>query len=344
MRPSKNNPATLSDLAALVGGEITGDSSIVISGVNTIEAAGSGDLSFVANKKYAQFITKTRAAALVLDFETPCDHLPALRHTNPYLAFARIIDILFPVERQVLPGINPSSLIDATASVADSAGIGPLCDLQAGVTIGENCQLISGIFVGRHSTIGDNCLIYPGVHILAGSRIGNNVIIHPGVVVGSDGYGYAEEGGGIVRKIQHRGWVEIDDHVEIGSNTTIDKGMLGPTRIGEGTKIDNLCQIAHNVQIGKHCRIISQVGISGSTKLGDFVILAGQAGVIGHLHLADGAIVAAQSGVAKDIEPGKMVLGSPARDIMEAKRIEASMSRLPELLKRVRALEKKQGE
>lgn len=333
---------TLADLAARVGAEVSGDGTTGITGVNTIEAADMGDLSFVANKKYAQFIPKTRASALVLDFETPCDRLPAIRHANPYLTFARIIDILFPVERQVAPGVHQSCQIDPTASIATGAGIGPLCDLQAGVTVGENSQLISSVFVGHHATIGANCLIYPGVRILAGSRLGDNVILHPGVVVGSDGYGYAEEGGGVVRKIQHRGWVEIDDNVEIGSNTTIDKGMLGPTRIGEGTKIDNLCQIAHNVQIGKHCRIISQVGISGSTRLGDFVILAGQAGVIGHLQLGDGAIVAAQSGVAKDIEPGKMVLGSPARDIMEAKRIEASVSRLPELLKRVRALEKKQ--
>ena len=331
----------MADLAAQVGAEISGDGSIIVSGVNTIEAAGDGDLSFVANKKYAQFISKTRASALVLDFETPCESLPAIRHANPYLTFARIIDLLFPIERTVPPGVHPSAQIETTASVADSAGIGPLCDVQAGVSIGKNSELISGVFVGPRSTIGENCLIYPGVQILAGTRIGNNVILHPGVVLGSDGYGYAEEGGGIVRKIQHRGWVEIADDVEIGSNTTIDKGMLGPTRIGEGTKIDNLCQIAHNVQIGKHCRIVSQVGISGSTKLGNFVILAGQAGIIGHLHLKDGAIVAAQSGVAKDIEPGKMVLGSPARDIMEAKRIEASVSRLPELLKRVRALEKK---
>ena len=341
MRQSKNKRVTLADLAAQVGAEITGDGAVVISGVNTIEAAGDGELSFVANKKYAQFITKTRASALVLDFETPCDHLPGLRHANPYLTFARIIDILFPIERTVPPGVHASARIDPEASIAASAGIGPLCDIQTGVSIGENSQLVSGVFVGRHSTIGKNCLIYPGVRILAGTRIGNDVILHPGVVLGSDGYGYAEEGGGIVKKIQHRGWVEIDDNVEIGANTTIDRGMLGPTRVGEGTKVDNLCQIAHNVQIGKHCRIISQVGISGSTKLGNFVILAGQAGIIGHLHLKDGAIVAAQSGVAKDIEPGKMVLGSPARDVMEAKRIEASVPRLPELLKRVRALEKK---
>lgn len=341
MKRSKSNSFTLAELATHVGGTIDGDGTVVISGVNTIEAAGDGDLSFVANKKYQQFIAGTGASALVLDVSTPCDRIPALRHDNPYLTFARIIDLIYPPERQVPPGIDASAVVSSEATISGTAGIGPLCSVLAGATIGENTQLTSGVFIGENVTVGNNCLFHPGVRILRNSIIGDNVILHPGVVIGSDGFGYAENPDGPRKKIQHVGWVELENDVEIGSNTTVDRGALGPTRIGEGTKIDNLCQIAHNVQIGKECLIISQVGISGSTKLGDGVIVAGQAGIIGHLNIGDKAIVAAQSGVAKDIPPGTMVLGSPARDMMDSKRIEASLPRLPELLKRVRALEKK---
>ena len=341
MRRSKNNSFTLAELADRVGGTVEGDGKVVISGVNTIETAGDGELSFVANKKYAQFIAGTGASALVLDLQTPCDRLPVLRHANPYLTFARIIDLIYPPERRVAPGVDASAVVSSETTISSTAGIGPLCSVLAGATIGENTQLISNVFVGESVTVGKNCLFHPGVQVLRNTVIGDNVILHPGVVIGSDGFGYAENPDGPRKKIQHIGWVEIDNDVEIGSNTTVDRGALGPTRIGEGTKIDNLCQIAHNVQIGKQCLIVSQVGISGSTKLGDGVIVAGQAGIIGHLTIGDHAIVAAQSGVAKDIPPGTMVLGSPARDMMESKRIEAALSRLPDLLKRVRELERK---
>ncbi|HEX2897616.1 MAG TPA: UDP-3-O-(3-hydroxymyristoyl)glucosamine N-acyltransferase, partial [candidate division Zixibacteria bacterium] len=185
-------------------------------------------------------------------------------------------------------------------------------------------------------------LVYPGVMIMNDSQIGQNAIIHSSTVVGSDGFGFVPTKEGI-KKIQQIGWVEIGNDVEIGSNVSIDRGALGPTRIGDGTKIDNLVQIAHNVQIGKNCLIVSQVGISGSTKLGNNVVLAGQVGIIGHIEIGDGSMVGAQSGVAKSIPPGKTYFGYPAREIMETKRIEASLSRLPELLKRVRELEKKLG-
>jgi len=341
LRRSKSNSYSLSELAAEVDGTVEGDGSVMISGVNTIEDAGPGELSFVANKKYAQFIAETRAVALVLDLQTACDRLPVIRHANPYLAFARIIDLVYPVERQVAPGVDPSAAVSTEASVSTTAGIGPQCSILAEASIGENSQLVAGVFVGQNTKIGKNCLIHPGVQILSNSVIGDNVILQAGVVIGSDGFGYADRPEGPRKKIQQIGWVEIESDVEIGANTTVDRGALGPTRIGAGTKIDNLCQIAHNVQIGKHCLIISQVGISGSTKLGDGVILAGQAGIIGHLNIGDKAIVAAQSGVAKDIPPGTMVLGSPARDMMTSKKIEASLPRLPDLLKRVKALEKK---
>jgi UDP-3-O-[3-hydroxymyristoyl] glucosamine N-acyltransferase len=209
--------------------------------------------------------------------------------------------------------------------------------------IGRNCQLVSSVYVGRNVTIGDNCLIYPGARILDGTVIGSNVSIHSSTVIGSDGFGYAESPTGL-KKIKQVGWVEIEDDVEIGSNCSVDRGALGPTRIGRGSKIDNLVQIAHNVEIGQHCIIVAQVGISGSTKLGNGVILAGQVGLVGHIELGDGVKVGAQSGVNHSIEAGKMVFGYPAREIMQSKRIEASLSRLPDLFKRVRRLEDKARE
>jgi UDP-3-O-[3-hydroxymyristoyl] glucosamine N-acyltransferase len=196
------------------------------------------------------------------------------------------------------------------------------------------------VFIGENVTVGDNCLFYPGVKIMADCKIGDNVILHPGVVIGSDGFGYAWSGTEH-KKIQQIGWVEIDDDVEIGSNTTVDRGALGPTRIGRGTKIDNLVQVAHNVEIGAYSIVVSQVGISGSTKVGNGVIIAGQAGLIGHLEIGDKAIIGAQAGVSKSVPPGKAVLGSPARDIMEEKRITTIQKRLPELLKRIKNLEDK---
>lgn len=333
---------TLADLADRVGARVDGDGSVAVHSVNTITDAGPGQLSFVHNKKYRKFIPETRASALVLDLETDSSGRPALRHPNPYLTFARIIDILHPVARIVPAGIHGSAVVDGSAAVDGNAGIGPLCVVEAGARIGAGTQLVSSVHVGPQTTIGENCVLHPGVRILHRCTIGNNVILHPGVVIGSDGFGFAPDEGGI-HKIQHVGSVVIEDDVEIGANTTVDRGMLGATRIGRGTKIDNLVQIAHNVQIGMFCFVAGQAGISGSTKIGNGVILAGQVGLIGHIELGDKVTVAAQSGVTKDVEPGTVVFGSPAREFMQAKRIEASLSRLPEFARRLAALEKKVG-
>jgi len=297
----------------------------------------------VSNQSYTKYLNTTKASAVVLDPDTVFDRLPVLRHTNPYLTFARIIDFFYPEKRLVDPGIDASSVVDDSATIHPDTGIGPLCTIGSSSRIDSGCQLISNIGIGRNVILGKGCLLYPGVCILDDCKVGNNVIIHAGTVIGSDGFGFAKSDSGL-RKIKQIGWVEIGDDVEIGSNSSVDRGAIGPTRIGAGTKIDNLVQIAHNVQNGRHCIIVSQVGISGSAKIGDGVILAGQAGIVGHLEIGDGAIVAAQSGVPRSVEPGKTVLGSPARDIGEARRIEASLSRLPDLFKRVRKLEKKQSE
>ncbi len=338
---SKNKPTfTLAEIAAKVGGTIDGDDSVLISGVAPIESAGQGAITFVANKRYARFLETTGASAVVLDMATEHATKPVLRHKNPYFAFARIVDLFHPNERRLVPGCHPTTIIENDVRIADTAGIGPFCHISEDSSIGEDSQLLSSVYVGKHVTIGNNCLIYPGVIILDNTTIGNNVIIHASTVIGSDGFGFAESDTGL-KKVKQVGWVEIADDVEIGSNCSIDRGALGPTKIGRGTKIDNLVQIAHNVEIGEHSIIVAQVGISGSTKIGNGVILAGQVGLVGHIEIGDGVKIGAQSGVNKSVPPGKMLFGYPAREIMLAKRIEAALTRLPDLLTRVRKLEKK---
>ena len=334
-----NKSVSLGELAQEIGARLDGDAEIVITGAAPIEAASSGDISFVANKSYARHIETTQASALILDEATERPDGASLHHENPYYAFALALDILYPAEPLVEPGVDETAVVDEDVDIDHSAGVGPLCHVGPGSTIGAGSQLVSSVSLGKGVTIGKDCIIYPGVRILDGCRIGDRVIIHASTVVGSDGFGFAEHKLGI-KKVKQIGWVEIEDDVEIGSNCSIDRGALGPTRIGMGTKIDNLVQIAHNVKIGRFSIIVSQVGIAGSTTIGNGVVLAGQVGLVGHINIGDGVKVAAQSGVTKDTEPGKILLGSPARDIILERKIEASLSRLPKLFQRVRALEK----
>ncbi len=339
MRRSKNRLSfTLAEIADKVGSSLTGNGSVTITGVAPIDTAGQHEISFVANPSYRKYIASTRAEALVLDPETPDNGIPAIRHANPYLTFARIVDLLNPDDPKGAAGVHPTAVIESGAEVSAEASVGPLCHICAGAEVGSGTTLTSAVYVGPDSRIGANCLIYPGVKLLAETIIGNNVIIHAGVVVGSDGFGFTPSESGL-KKIKQIGWVEIGDDVEIGANTTIDRGALGPTRIGRGTKIDNLVQIAHNVEIGEHCIIVAQVGISGSTTLGKGVVLAGQVGLVGHIELGDGVQVGAQSGVNKSIPPGKVYFGYPAREAAESMRIGAALKHLPALLKRVRKLE-----
>ncbi len=330
----------LTELAEKVGGTVEGNGSVEITEAAPIASAAANQISFVANVKYARFIEDTNAAALVLAPDIECKRVPVLRHENPYLAFAQIVDILYPTPQLVEIGIDGSAVVSDQAQIDSSAAVGPLCTVGKNARLGKDTQLVGSVYVGRDVEIGEGCLIYPGAMILDGTRIGNNVIIHASTVIGSDGFGFAESPTGL-KKIKQVGWVEIDDDVEVGSNCSVDRGALGPTKIGRGTKIDNLVQIAHNVEIGQHSIIVSQVGISGSTKIGNGVVLAGQVGLVGHIEIGDGVMIGAKSGVSKSVAAGKTVFGLPARDIMETKRIEASLLRLPQLLKRVKELERK---
>ena len=342
IRSRNSDGLALAELAARVGGTVEGDGTVVIRSAAPIESAEPDQISFIANNKYLKFIESTRAGALILAPAVSCSRVPVLRHDHPYFAFAQVVDLLYPDEPMVDPGIAPTAVVHPEARVDATARIGAHCHIEKGASIGGNCQLLSQIYIGPDVSVGEGCLFYPGVKIMHGGKIGRRVILHSGVVIGSDGFGFAEHAQGL-KKIKQVGWVEIADDVEIGANTTVDRGALGPTRIGRGTKIDNLVQIAHNVEIGEHCIVVSQVGISGSTKIGNGVVLAGQVGLVGHIEIGDGVRVGAQSGIHKSIPAGKTVFGYPAREIMTAKRIEASLEYLPDLLKRVRKLEKKSG-
>lgn len=337
---NRSHPVKLNHLAEEVGAELHGDGAVEISGAAPIETAVAGDITFVANPNYYKHLDTTSASAVVLDRQSSFDRLPSLRHEKPYLIFARIIDILYPDATEQESGCHTTAVTDQGASVDPSAHVGPFCHIESGSTIGKNCRLVSSVYVGCDVVIGDNCIINPGVVIMDDCRIGSNVIIHASTVIGSDGFGFAESETGL-KKIKQIGWVEIADDVEIGSNVSIDRGALGPTRVGRGTKIDNLVQIAHNVDIGEHCLIVAQVGISGSTKICDQVVLAGQVGMVGHIEIGRGAKVGAQSGVSKSIPAGMTVLGTPAREIKSARRIMAVQPRLPDLLKRIGRLEEK---
>jgi len=335
-----SKPATLAELAKSCGGllENKADGSKTITGAAPIEKATSDEISFLANNKYKKYLTNSKAGALILDSQTKCDNCPVIRHDNPHAAFARVLQTLYPDSPSLAEGHHQTALIHNSAKVDSSSAIGAYCTVGNESVVGKRSQIGASVNIGHHVSIGDDCLIYPGVQVMDGTIIGNSVIIHSGVVIGSDGFGFAPSEKGL-EKVKQIGWVEIGDNVEIGANTTIDRGALGATKIGDGTKIDNLVQIAHNVEIGRDCIIVAQVGISGSTKLGDGVVLAGQAGLIGHIELGDGVQVGAQSGVPKSLPAGAKVFGSPCRDISATLRIEVALSKLPELLKRVKKLE-----
>ncbi|MBN2226779.1 MAG: UDP-3-O-(3-hydroxymyristoyl)glucosamine N-acyltransferase [candidate division Zixibacteria bacterium] len=334
-------PKTVAELANIVGGDLSGDGAVVISSAAPIANASSGDITFIANTKYAKYLDTTAASAVVLPVDIPFDRIPVIRHQNSYYAFALILDALYPESRPYHDGVSSTAEIDISAIIGDQTTIGPLAFVGANSKIGSRTHLAPQVFVGRDVKIGNDCRLYPRAVILDGTVIGDRVTIHSGTVVGSDGFGYARHDKGI-KKIKQVGNVIIEDDVEIGANVTVDRGALGPTKIGRGTKIDNLVQIAHNVEIGQNCIIVAQVGISGSTKLGNGVILAGQVGLVGHIEIGDGVMIGAQSGVNHSIPAGKSYFGYPARELIEAKRIEASVRKLPDLFKRVRALEKKQ--
>jgi UDP-3-O-[3-hydroxymyristoyl] glucosamine N-acyltransferase len=329
---------TAAEIAKELGGEVTGDGSIPLAGFTPATSARAGDLTFAENETFFLKAEQSPAAAILIDGPFTSARKTIIRVPNARIAFARVLPLFFP-ERTFAPGIHPSAIVAATAQIDQSAHIGPCCVIGENVKIGPHAVLRGGNHIGDNSTIGAETHLFPNVVLYGQTQIGQRVRIHAGAVIGSDGFGYVFDAG-IHRKVPQVGQVIIQDDVEIGANVTIDRGALGPTTIGKGTKIDNLVQIAHNVTIGEHCLIVAQVGVAGSTKIGRETTLAGQAGVAGHLKIGNKVIVAAQSGVMHDIPDGEKWLGAPAQPDRQAKRQLIALQQLPELIRRVSDLEK----
>jgi UDP-3-O-[3-hydroxymyristoyl] glucosamine N-acyltransferase len=329
------------EIAKLVGGEVVGDSNAVLKNFAPAEHAQAGDLTFAENEDFFARAEQSAATAIIADKRFSSAKKILIRVPNARVAFARALALFFP-EQKFPAGKHPTAVVAASAQIDPTAHVGPHCVVGERVKIGANSVLQAGNFVGNDSKLGEDVNLFPNVTIYPRTEIGNRVRIHAGTVIGSDGFGYVLDNG-IHRKVPQIGNVVIGHDVEIGANVTIDRGALGSTVIGKGTKIDNLVQIAHNVEIGEHCIVIAQVGISGSTKLGKYVILAGQAGIAGHLKIGNQATVAAQSGVMRDIPDGAKWFGSPAQPDRDTKRQIIAIQHLPELLKRVAELEKKLG-
>ncbi|HEY6969769.1 MAG TPA: UDP-3-O-(3-hydroxymyristoyl)glucosamine N-acyltransferase [Candidatus Angelobacter sp.] len=306
-----------------------------ITGIAAIESAGPGEITFVVNPKYAALAKTTRASAVIVDESFPPLDKPTLRAKNPQYAYLRVAELFFkpPVYQY---GVHPSAVIHSSAKIGTAASIGACVVIDADVEIGNHCTLLPHTVIYRGVKIGDNFFAHSHVAVREDSEIGNNVVLHNGVVIGSDGFGFAKDNEGRWRKIPQSGKVVIEDDVEIQANSCIDRASIGETRIGRGTKIDNLVHVAHNCAVGENSMLCSQVGLAGSTELGKNVILAGQVGVAGHCKVGDGVIVTAQSGTHGDIEPGKMISGSPAFDHKQWRRSVALFSKLPELAKAVR--------
>jgi UDP-3-O-[3-hydroxymyristoyl] glucosamine N-acyltransferase len=315
-----------------------------VSDIASLTSARPGDLSFLGNTKYRSQVANSQASVVLLPLDYEGQPQPGqvfVYVEKPSVALARICSrieqLLWP---KPAPAIHPSAVIAKTAQIDPTAFVGPLCVVEEGAKIGAGSVLQSSIYIGANAVIGENCWIMPNSVVASTCVLGNRVRLQPGVVVGSDGFGY-EFVNGRHEKVPQIGSVVIEDDVEIGANSTLDRARFSRTVVGEGTKIDNLVQIAHNVKIGKHCILCSQVGISGSTKLEDFVVLGGQVGVGGHITIGKGAKAGGQTGIAFDVEAGTYLNGTPAIPYMVERRLQILHQRLPDLFKRVEALEKK---
>ena len=335
---------TLRSLADLVGGALEGDGAeTVITGIADLRSAQPGQVSFFANAKYEADARASRASAILVSAkDAPKFTFTRIVVESPNAAFTKIATLFAPPPIRDEPGIHPTAVIAPDAIIGEGVSIAPHVVVSAGVHIGARAVIGANSFIGAQSAIGDDTRIYPLVTVRERSIIGARVIIHSGAVIGADGFGYEfDSKTGRHMKIAHTGHVQIDPDTEIGANTTIDRGRFGRTHIGEGVKIDNLVQIAHNVTIGAHSIIVSQTGISGSTQLGRYVTLAGQVGLAGHLNIGDRATITAQSGLNKDVPAGAVLAGHHALPIRESLKLEALTRRLPEIVERLKALEQK---
>jgi UDP-3-O-[3-hydroxymyristoyl] glucosamine N-acyltransferase len=335
---------TAAQIAQIINARIEGDASVAVSSFGKIEEAKPLQLSFLANLKYEEFLYTTQASIIIINeslrLKRPVQ-ATLLRVQDAYSAFAVLLKVYEDLQKQSLTGIQQPVHIDDTAKIGEDVFIGAFGYLSANVVIGNNVKIYPGVFLGENVRIGDNTILHAGVKIYRHCIVGKNVIIHAGVVLGGDGFGYAPQADGTFQKIPQMGNVVLEDDVEVGANTTIDRATIGSTLIKQGAKVDNLVQIAHNVEIGHYTVIAAQAGISGSTKIGNSVMIGGQAGFAGHLYIVDGTKINAQSGVTKSIlKPNMAVNGTSAFDFRSEMRSQAVYRKLPDLQKRVEELEK----
>jgi UDP-3-O-[3-hydroxymyristoyl] glucosamine N-acyltransferase len=333
---------TVSQVAEQLRGEVLGDGDVELTGFASADRARNGDLTFADKDTYFTAAEQSPAAAIIVSGEFTSARKALIRVPNARVAVARVLPVFFPPDQHPF-GIHPSAIIADSAEIDPTAHVGPNCVVGSRARMGARSVLLGGNHIGRDSQIGDDCCLFPNVVLYAQSQIGHRVTIHAGTVIGSDGYGYVFDEGRH-RKVLQVGSVIIHDDVEIGANAAIDRGALGATVIGQGTKIDNLVHIAHNVTIGRHCLIMGQVGFAGSTHLGDYCVIASQSGIAGHLTLGNQATVGAKSGVMRDIPDKGTVLGIPAAPDKQAKRQMIALQQLPELIRRTRELEKQVAE
>ncbi len=333
----------LAELAELVGGRVEGDPGRTVEAIRSLEAAGPFDLSVLKNPRYRDQAAASRAGALLvgpsLAGAVPGRDLLVI--DDPDLALARLVAVLHPPARRE-PGVHPTAVLEAGCEVDPTASIGPYAVIGAGSRIGAGAVLHAAVAIGRGCVVGEGAVLHPHAVLYDGTEVGPGSVVHAGAVLGADGFGYATQGGAR-HKVPQVGRVVVEADVEIGANTTIDRATLGETRIGEGTKIDNLVQVGHNVRVGRHCILCGQAGIAGSTTLGDGVVLAGQAGVAGHIQLGDRVQVAAKSAALASVEPGKVVAGIPAVELRKWRRQVALLGKLEEMSRRLRSLEKRLG-
>ena len=339
----------LRDIAQFLGATIDGNPELEILRVAKIEEAGEGAVTFLANPKYARYLAATRASAVIVGPTVTVEARPAelpplalLRVADPYVGFVRVLARLHPPQPPLPPGIHPSAVIDPTASIGADARIGPHAVIGARCLVGDRTMIAQCAVLCDDVNVGPDCILYPNVSVREGCVIGARCIIQPGAVIGSDGFGFAPQPDGSFAKIPQMGIVVIEDDVEIGANTTVDRATLGETRIKKGAKLDNLIQVAHNVVIGENTVMAAQSGISGSTRIGKNVMVGGQVGFTGHIEVADGVKIGAQSGVHRSLTTvNGTYFGSPAYSHREAMRIYGTFPQLPELLATVRELVKR---
>ncbi len=328
-------------LAQKIGAQVEGDADVLITGVSSVEFAQPGDVVFAESPRYLRVAERCPASAVIVWRDAPAIPKTLLRVDSPREAFLQALELFAPAP-QYPEGIDLNAVISPDADLGDDVAIGAGCVIEAGAKIGRGTVLYPLCYIGRDVQVGEECVLYPNVTVMHNVKLGNRVVVHSGTVIGADGFGFVTVNG-IHRKVPHIGTAEIGDDVEIGANVCIDRAKTGVTRIGSGTKIDNLVHVGHNVQVGEHCLLVAQVGIAGSSQLGSYVVLAGQVGVVDHVHIGDGAIVLAQSGVAGSLPGGARYFGSPAREHGKQLRLMAYVNRLPELFDRLKAVEAQLG-